>query len=137
MRAARLKLGAWTTTNTGLTAAWRIARRKSLHASGQLHGKELIRMKGILRFGGSAPKPPGFAAFFSPEWALILLTELGATSAAAPCLSGRCNRSLGLHPCIALSRPVQVRSVCVNKIRLSRQKWRSESATTGNSTYDW
>jgi|HubBroStandDraft_3_1064219.scaffolds.fasta_scaffold282456_2 hypothetical protein len=34
-------------------------------------------MKGILRFGGSAPKPPGFTAFFSPEWALFFFAELG------------------------------------------------------------
>ena len=93
-------------------------------------------MKSILRFGGSAPKPPGFTAFFAPEWHNSFLL-VRAASAAALCLSGRCNRSLGLLPSSALSRPVQVRSVCTKEIRRSIQKMRIDIVTNGNSSYGW
>ena len=55
------------------------------------------------------PKPPGFTAFFSPEWRF--LDFMGTGKITCPLPFRPLNRSLGSHPCVALSRPVQVGSV--------------------------
>ena len=56
--------------------------------------------------GGFAPKPPEFTAFFSPEWILSGLIQ--GTGCTCPPPFRPLNRSLGLLPSIALSRPIQV-----------------------------
>ncbi len=72
-----------------------------------------------LPIGGSAPKPPGFAAFFSPEW-------LNRGRRCRPLRPFRpLRRSLGLLPSIALSRPAQVRSVCNRTIPLATRNQRT------------
>jgi len=56
--------------------------------------------------GGFAPKPPGFTAFFPPEWmSLVCFQGAGST---CPSPFRPLNRSLELLPSSALSRPVQV-----------------------------
>jgi len=62
-------------------------------------------MSGTQHIGGSAPKPPGFTAFFPPEWMLFFIQGAGST---CPPPFRLLNRSLGLLPSIALSRPPQV-----------------------------
>ena len=73
--------------------------------------------------GGSAPKPPGFIAFFPPEW--IPLGFLSREQAGpAPSPFRPLSRSLGLLPSMALSRPTQVRLVLTEPARRATKKQR-------------
>ena len=74
--------------------------------------------------GGSAPKPPGFNAFFQPEWDVFGLDFQG-TGCTCPPPFRPLNRSLGLLPSIALSRPVQVGSVSTTTFAGSTKKQRT------------
>ena len=68
-----------------------------------------MRSLGIARIGGSAPKPPGFIAFLGQNG--CFWSFWGQASVTCPLPFRPLNRSLGLLPSIALSRPVQVGSV--------------------------
>ena len=81
-------------------------------------------LRGIFNWG-SAPKPPGFTAFFSPEWNLVDFIQ--ATGCACPPPFRPLNRSLGLLPSIALSCPAQVRSVSTKPPCGSTKKQRTET----------
>ena len=74
------------------------------------------------QLGGSAPATPGFIAFFSPEW--LSLHIWGQVSITCPRPFRPLNRSLGLLPSIALSRPVQVGSVSITSFACSTEKQR-------------
>ena len=76
--------------------------------------------------GGSAPKPLGFTAFFSPEWMFFDFAGTGTITCPLPFRP--LNRSLGSHPCVALSRPVQVGPVSTTPFVGSTKKHRT--ATT-------
>jgi hypothetical protein len=72
--------------------------------------------------GGSAPKPPGFIAFLGPEWATTpgaFRRPPDAFPAAEPVAR--------LLPSIALSHPVQVRSVCKEEALQDHQKLQQNS----------
>jgi hypothetical protein len=73
--------------------------------------------------GGSAPKPPGFTAFFPPEWAFLFVLRGQAPTCPPPFRP--LNRSLGLLPSIALSRPVQVGSLSTTLFARSTKKQRT------------
>src|SRR5215475_2617950 len=72
---------------------------------------------------GSAPKPPGFTAFSPPEW--LLADFKGTGLIARPQPFRPLNRSLGLLPSIALSRPVQVGSVSTTSLVASTKNQRT------------
>ena len=71
---------------------------------------------------GRTPQTPGIYRFFPARMAGFLFASLRAASAAAPCRFRPLNRSLGSHPCVALSHPAQVASVCITQLRRSREK---------------
>src|SRR5215472_1531799 len=73
--------------------------------------------------GGFAPKPPEFTAFFSPEWILSGLIQ--GTGCTCPPPFRPLNRSLGLLPSIALSRPIQVGLESTSPSAAFSLRWRA------------
>src|SRR5690242_13312092 len=117
----RSKHGGSITISSARTAAWHIARLKNLRDSGRHRRRGSIRMESFLKLGALPPDPRDLS-LFSRQNGRYLLPNLRAALAAAPCLFRPLNRSLGSHPCVALSRPAQVASVCNTQSRRSRGK---------------
>jgi hypothetical protein len=74
---------------------------------------------------GLCPQAPGIYRFFSARMGMVLRGRLRATAAVAPMPFRPLNRSLGLLPSIALSRPAQVSSVSTEAVRYPIQKQRT------------
>ena len=74
---------------------------------------------------GLCPQAPGIYRFFPARMGMILRGRLRATAAVAPMPFRPLNRSLGLLPSIALSRPAQVSSVSTEAVRYPIQKQRT------------
>jgi hypothetical protein len=68
-------------------------------------------MVGAHSYWGLCPQTPGILRFFLARMGMFLGGSLRATTAVAPVPFRPLNRSLGLLPSMALSRPVQVRLV--------------------------
>src|ERR1041385_6844152 len=72
---------------------------------------------------GLCPQPPGFIACFSPEWMFCICSQ--GTALTCPPPFRPLNRSLGLLPSIALSRPAQVGPVSTKSLSGSMENQRT------------
>ena len=85
---------------------------------------------------GALPPNPRDLPLLSARMQVLFVGRLRAALAAAPCLPAA-EPVLGSHPCVALSHPGQVASVCIRQLRRSSEKRLTVTTNRGVSNYDW
>jgi hypothetical protein len=93
-------------------------------------------MESFLKLGALPPNPRDLS-LFSRQNGRLFSWQFEGDIGCRPLPFRPLNRSLGSHPCVALSRPGQVASVCIKAERRSTPKRQIVTTNLGNSSFDW
>lgn len=93
-------------------------------------------MKSFAELGALPPNPWDLPLFFRQKGRRFA-GKLEGGIGCRPVPFRPLNRSLGLLPSIALSRPAQVASVCIRQLRRSTKKRLTVTTNPDNSSYAW
>jgi hypothetical protein len=86
---------------------------------------------------GALPPDPRDLSLFSRQNGRFPLSMFEGGIGCRPLPFRPLNRLLGSHPCVALSHPAQVASVCATQPRRSREKRQTKTTNRSDSNYDW